>query len=879
MKLAARLAAALLAITAPALSLTPAPAAAAAERVVLPEDVRPERYEIRIRPDAEHLNFTGHARIAVEVIRATDRIVLNAADLAFQHAGLSGVAAAPRIELDEAQQTAAFVFGHELPPGRYVLSVDYKGRIYQQASGLFALDTQGPGGRQRALFTQFENSDARRIAPLWDEPAAKAVFSLTVEAPAGQMAVSNMPVAHAEPLPGGQTATTFADSPKMSSYLLFLALGDFERVHRQVGRTDVGVVVRRGQAANAGFALDAAAELLPYYNDWFGLPYPLPKLDLVAGPGQSQFFGAMENWGAIFAFDHDLLLDPGASQADRQSVYIAIAHEMAHQWFGDLVTMAWWDDLWLNEGFASWMEHKAADRFHPEWKSSLQAMASRDRAMQVDAGPRTHPVITPIRDVFAASGAFDSITYKKGEAVIRMLERYVGEDAFRAGIRAYMARHAYGATTTDELWAELERVSPLPVTDIAHDFTLQSGVPLIRAESWRGGVRLSQDRFATRPPPGGSLWRTPVRVASANGGGAWTGLVSRPRPQQLQMRPDSAPVVNAGQDGYFRTAYAPDLWSRLTARFASLAPADQLGLLYDGRALAEAGETPFGDYLELARSATRATEPIVLDALADQLSAMAQAYPPGPAGTAFRAYARARLAPILLRIGWDAAPGEAENVAGLRADLIADLGEFDDPDVAAEARRRFQASLADPEAQPAALRYGIQEAVARQADPRAWEQLHALARAAGSTRERDRLYRLLGAAHDPALADRALALALSGEPPPTIAPGMIASVAARHPEKAFDFALAHRRQVDALLEPTSRTIFFANLASGSRDPAIVPRLMAFGRTVPTSSRSEIDKAAAAVQRRRDFVERRLPEIDRWLVAHPDAAPVGSAQGG
>ncbi|MDB5445989.1 MAG: aminopeptidase [Phenylobacterium sp.] len=878
MKLAARLAAAVLAFAAPALAATPAPAAPA-ERIVLPSDVRPERYEIRVRPDAAHLSFTGHARIAVEVIRATDRIVLNAADLAFQHVSLSGVAAAPRVELDETQQTAAFVFDQGLPPGRYLLSIDYSGRIYAQASGLFALDSQGPGGKARALFTQFENSDARRFAPLWDEPAAKAVFSLTVEAPGGQMAVSNMPVAHVEPLPDGRAATTFADTPKMSSYLLFLALGDFERIHRQVGATDVGVVVRRGEAANARFALDAAAGLLPYYNDWFGLPYPLPKLDLVAGPGQSQFFGAMENWGAIFAFDHDLLLEPTASQADRQAVFIAIAHEMAHQWFGDLVTMAWWDDLWLNEGFASWMEHKAADHFHPEWNSSLQAMASRERAMEVDASPGTHPVITPIRDVFAASDAFDSITYQKGEAVIRMLERYVGEDAFRAGIRAYLARHAYGATTTDELWAEMERVSPLPVTDIAHDFTLQSGLPLIRAEASRGGLRLTQDRFAIQAPPGASVWRTPVRVAPAEGGGAWVGLVSRLRPQQVAIPPASAPVVNAGQDGYFRTAYAPDLWSRLAGRFASLAPEDQLGLLYDSRALGEAGVAPLGDFLELARAATRAQEPIVLNALADELTAMGRAYPPGRAGAAFRAFARARLGPILVRLGWDAVPGEAENVAGLRADLIADLGELDDPGVVAEARQRFEASLAAPEALPAALRYGVQDVVARRADPRTWAQLHALARAVGSTRERDRLYRLLGSAHDPALADRALALALSDEPPPTTAPGLIASVAARHPEKAFEFALAHRAQVESLLEPASRTIFFANLASGSHDPAITRRLRAFGRTVPASSRGEIDKAAAAVQRRHAFVARGLPEIDRWLAAHPDPAPGRSTQGG
>ncbi|CAN7277332.1 M1 family metallopeptidase [Phenylobacterium sp. LjRoot219] len=865
-KLLSLLLAASLAFATPAWSALAPQAAASVDRVILPAEVAPERYEIRITPDPDRLAFRGHARITVTVARPTDRIVLNAADLGFGQVSLSGVSATPKVVLDAAEQTAAFVFPQPLSPGRYTLDIDYTGRIYQQAFGLFALDGDVGGRKSRALFTQFEHSDARRFAPMWDEPALKAVFALTIEAPAGQMAVSNMPTARVEPLPDGRVATTFADTPSMSSYLLFLALGDFERIQRKVGDVELGVVALRGQAEKGRFALDTAAELLPWFNDYFGKPYPLPKLDLIAGPGQSQFFAAMENWGAIFAFDRNLLLEPAASPAERQRVFTIVAHEMAHQWFGNLVTMAWWDDLWLNEGFTSWMESKAADHFHPEWKMSLQEMANRERAMRLDAGAGSHPVITPVRDVFAASSAFDAITYQKGQAVVRMLEQFVGEDAFRAGIRAYIARHAYGNTTTDQLWAEMERVAPRPVTRVAHDFTLQSGVPLIRAEAAPGGVRLTQSRFGGALLRGGT-WLTPVRVAAPATDKTWVGLVSSPRPERVALAPGAAAVVNAGQTGYFRTRYAPELWTRLAPGYLNLESADQLGLLYDSRALGESGLSPLGDFLGLAKTAAQAEEPVVLTGLANELTALGRAYP-ATDGAAYRAYASARLAPVLARIGWDPRPGEGDNTPALRDALVRALSDFNDPGVRAEALRRFQASAGQPDKQAGALAQTVQAAAARHADPATWEQLHTLARTAGPSSERARFYRLLGSAKDPALADRALALALSGEPPPTTAPAIIAAVAVLHPDKAFDFAVAHRAEVEALLEPTSRTTFIANLARGSRDKAMLKKLDAFADTVPASSRSEVRKAATEIRNRRDFADRGLAEIDRWLAANP-----------
>ncbi len=291
----------------------PGPPAAAGERVMLPASVTPQHYRIDIKPDAGALTFKGTVQIDVTVHRPTDIIVLNSADIVIDRAAVSGGTAVAAIRYDEAVQTATLTLGREIKPGAYTLSLAYHGKIYLQASGLFALDYRTAKGKARALFTQFENSDARRFVPSWDEPARKATFELSATVPADQMAVSNMPIASTETLANHLKRVRFAATPKMSSYLLFFALGDFERVHRQVDGVDVGVVVKRGDTSSSAFALDAASHVLPYYNGYFATPYPLPKLDLVAAPGASQFFGAMENWGAIFAFERDLLIDPRVS--------------------------------------------------------------------------------------------------------------------------------------------------------------------------------------------------------------------------------------------------------------------------------------------------------------------------------------------------------------------------------------------------------------------------------------------------------------------------------------------------------------------------------------------------------------------------------------
>ena len=852
---------------------------ASAARVTLPASVTPDGYRLDIVPDAAALTFQGSVEIDVTVHSATDEIVLNSADLVIDAASLAGDgaaadgAAAPAIRYDAAAETLTLRLAHGLAPGAYTLKLAYHGRIRENASGLFALDYATPAGRARALFTQFENSDARRFVPSWDEPARKATFALTATVPADSMAISNMPVAASEVLPDGRKRVHFATTPRMSSYLLFFGMGDFERVARTVDGVDVGVVMRRGDAARAKFALDAATDLLGYYGTYFGIRYPLPKLDLIGAPGTSQFFSAMENWGAILFFERDLLTDDRVStEADRQDVYITVAHEMAHQWFGDLVTMAWWDDLWLNEGFASWMESKVTDHFHPEWRVWLQTLQETERTMQEDARSGTHPIVTPIDDVLQAGGAFDSITYTKGAAVIRMLESYVGEDAFRAGVRRYLQEHAYGNTTSDDLWRAMDRDNPRPISGIAHDFTLQAGVPMVTetGRACRGGrttLRLVQGHFAIDAgSTAARTWRVPMSLAT-QGGEPVTTVVAGPVAEAVTADGCGAPILNAGRTGYFRSRYSRQGFADTAAVFAVLPPDDQLGFLNDGSSLALSGQGPLVPLLELMRNFPADADPVVAGALIGLFQDLDRLHDGLPTQPAFRGFARRVLEPLFARAGWQARPGEDANEPLLRANLAVALGEFEDPAVLAEAHRRFERYRSDPATLDAAGRQAVLAIVAADADTPTWERLHDMARAAPTEIEREQLYDLLATATNPALARAAMDLALSGEPPATVSPEMIAVASHRHPASALEFTMAHWDRRVPLLETDSRAQVAPNLLRHASDLALIGKLGAFAaRSIPASARQDVRKADATVRYRAAVRRLRLPEIDRWLAA-------------
>src|SRR5216683_134403 len=579
----------------------------------LPKAVIPLHYAIELTPDLASLQLEGVEAVDIEVREPAARLTLNAVNITLGAATVDDDAQRADVALDAATETATLTFPKALTAGPHRLRIGFTARINAFGRGLFFVDYPTDNGVKRMLSSQLEPADARRIFPCWDEPAFKATFALTVTVPRTFLAVSNMPVAREEPVAPDKKQVAFAPTPKMSSYLFVFAAGELERLTAETDGVTVGVVTTAGKREQGRFALENAVKLLDYYNDYFGIKYPLPKLDLIAVPGG--FGGAMENWGGITFFESRLLFDPSTNpDTARRGIFSVLAHEMAHQWFGDLVTMGWWDNLWLNEGFASWMQEKAAEHFYPQWQTWLNGYGQKQYAMALDARRTSHPIQQPVADDSEAMAAFDGITYNKGQALIRMLENHLGERAFRSGIRKYMAAHAYGNTTTADLWQTLESAAGKPVTGIAASFTEQDGVPLIVAETSCSGdmqrMTLRQDRFVIIPaassaassegtvrPP--RTWQIPIAVGPLRATPPAEVLLAEGSTEIAAGSCGEAVKVNRGDVGYYRVEYGPNSRAALTRSLAPMTPGDRLNFVADSWALVQAGRAEPPSYLAL----------------------------------------------------------------------------------------------------------------------------------------------------------------------------------------------------------------------------------------------------------------------------------------
>lgn len=850
------------------LSLTvSAPALAAGQ---LPRTVVPLLYDITVKPDATAMTFSGSETVTVDVKTATRTIQLNAAGLAISKATFDGKPAS--VKTDEAAQMLTVTLPAAASVGRHTITFAWTGKISDSASGLFTIDyTNDDGSKARMLATQFEAPDARKFAPMWDEPSFKAKFRLSAVAPGGQLAFSNMPATIARQADGTQLYR-FGETPVMSSYLLFLGMGDMERKTLMAGKTEIGVITRRGVSSQGEYALSAAKNLLAYYNDYFGQPYPLPKMDMVAGPGSSQFFGAMENWGAIFYFENTLLFDPKRStESGKQTIYTVVAHEMAHQWFGDLVTMAWWDDLWLNEGFASWMEGKASGDLNPSWKAEAAAIASeREAAMGIDATAATHPIIRKVETVDQIGEAFDGITYSKGQAVIGMLESTLGPDVFRKGIRSYMAKYKYGNTVTDQLWTELSAAAGKPVAQIAHDFTLQGGVPLVTLTGSRcaGGsttATLTQGRFgldaASKAP---QTWHVPLVVATL-GGGQTSAIVSGATPANVTVKGCGTLVLDRGKGSYVRVMYDDAGHAAIVRDYAKLGLNDRLGTLGDDYALAAGGYQDLSRFFDVMAKVGPAADPLEWTVVAGKLGTLGGLYGDTPLEEPLRARSVAILSPVMARIGFEAKPGETALVSNLRETLVGRLGASGDADVVARARTYVAALARNPTAIPPAIRQPILSTYAVNATPAEWDALLALTKAETNPVAKNRFVQLLGFARDDATAQRALDLLKTDTITAPQKASLLRSVAGRHPDLAFDWAVANRTLVDTFVEESTRSGYIVGLGAGSNDPAMPGKITAFAdKYLPAASRGGAKRALSSIAVRKAAADRLRPAVTKWV---------------
>jgi len=495
-----------------------------ADAVVLPANVKPNKYRLTLQPDLSTFTFKGEQTVDIEIVEPTARIVLNAAELEITGVTLrrnGSETSTHSVSLDGDAETVTLDFGRTLSPGRAQLEMEFTGILNDRLVGFYRSEYQDAEGQTRYLATtQFEATDARRAFPCWDEPDFKASFGVTLLVPEDLMAVSNGAEIEREPLDDGRVAVTFADTIVMSTYLVAFVVGPFEATAAtDVNGVPLRIVAPKGKLHLTGYALECSRFCLDYLATYYGIPYPADKVDMVAIPDFA--FGAMENLGCITYRESLLLVDDEiATSAEKMRILDVIGHELAHMWFGDLVTMKWWNGIWLNEAFATFMEMKTVDAFRPEWKRWLEfAAAERPWAFKTDELAGTRPVEFEVRSPAQAEGMFDGITYGKGSAVLRMMEQYVGEEPFRAGVESYLRRHAYDNTETSDLWEALDGSSGRPVGEIMDTWILQGGYPQLTVRVEDDGVSLEQGRFLLIPDPADTrTWKVPVRLRGMAGG-------------------------------------------------------------------------------------------------------------------------------------------------------------------------------------------------------------------------------------------------------------------------------------------------------------------------------------------------------------------------
>jgi puromycin-sensitive aminopeptidase len=664
----------------------------------------PTRYTLDLTIDMERFTSSGRETIQFELMKPSRCLVFHGVGLKLTAATLHGGAQAPAITTSVPDQTITFEFDDELPMGSHTLSFDFMGEVSESLHGLYRSQYERDGEKMWLATTQFEPIHAREAFVCIDEPAAKAVFEISLTVPAAMKALSNASVAAETVSKQGYKTVTFAPTLKMSTYLVAFIVGDLEYVEQVThDNTVIRVYATPGKTNQLAFALEATVNVLAYFNDYFGIAYPLPKLDLVAIPDFSA--GAMENWGVITFRETALLIDPDkASLSHMQRVADVVAHELAHQWFGNLVTMSWWDDLWLNEGFASWSKFVESEF---------------DRAQRLDSLKNTHPIQVEVDDPRALDEIFDAISYSKGASILNMLHHYIGADSFKQGLHDYLTEHRFGNSTTDDLWKALGKASGKPVARVMSAWTSQPGFPLL---SWND-KQLTQRRFFR------SMMQTPVEdsadtvwpipFSSITEGGHTTEPIlfdapSMPVPDTIKIHGWVKP--NPEQTAFYRTHYTGATVKALTSAIQqkTLGATDRYGIISDLFATCEAGITPVRDVLELITGMRDEDDYIVWGAICNGLGSLLGVIEDETLRGALENFSKWLLQPIASQVGWEPLANEGPFTTLLRPMILREAVRYDNEDITSRAKKLFATYLdhgqIDPNLRPvafyAAARYG-----------------------------------------------------------------------------------------------------------------------------------------------------------------------------
>ncbi len=638
--------------------------------VRLDPKVIPLEYKIELKPDLENFTFSGVETITINLLRPGKFLTLHSKEIEIITAQIKDEFA--KISYNTRNETATFTFKKIIPKGKVNLTIVFTGILNDKMRGFYRSQYYVKEKVYHMATTQFEATDARRAFPCFDEPAQKAVFHVSLIVPKGKTAISNtLPVSVAEHEAGFEIVR-FGPSPKMSTYLLAFIVGDFEYLEKKSNR---GVIVRvyttPGKKHQAKFALDVTVRTLEFYEKYFDIPYPLNTLDMIAIPDFAS--GAMENWGAITYRETALLVDEEhSSSSNKQRVALVIAHELAHQWFGNLVTMEWWTHLWLNEGFASYIEYLAVDKLFPTWDIWTQfSVYDLGVALRLDALATTHPIEIEVHHPDEIGEIFDEVSYSKGASVIRMLASYLGEKNFRDGLRYYLKKHSYRNTETVHLWQAFEKISRKPVTKMMRNWTSKPGYPVVKAQMRNGKIDITQERFFSSPiskarAKDNTKWEIPIIFGNNK--------------------------VNFGETGFFRTAYSKDLLERLRPQVLNqtLSARDRLGIIRDLFALSEAGTIPTTEALEFISAYKNEDNYTVWVEIASGLTRLEQLLVDKSAKNGLNKLSLQLFSPIARKLGWNKKIKESHADTLLRSLCLARAGRAGDKSIIVVARNIFE---------------------------------------------------------------------------------------------------------------------------------------------------------------------------------------------